>query len=132
MPPNDELQLGLSAEVPLFHLRGAFIAQQHNTWLLSQKRTAMALASQRTELAAALQGLEAAQSRAQSLLDQALPAASEAAHLAADGFAEGAFDMTSVLAVEQVLADTRLETVSAQAEQLRARATVEFCMGTNL
>ena len=130
--PSNELQAGLSAEIPIFHLRGAYIAQQQAAFAASDRRAQMALAQQRTALSAALQTLAASQNRAQSLATQALPAAEKAAQLAAEAFSEGASDMTSVLAVEQVLADTRLEVALALAEQFRAQVMAEYLLGEPL
>jgi cobalt-zinc-cadmium efflux system outer membrane protein len=130
--PEKDLHASLSVELPVFNMRGPLIERakaSHNSALVSRQTTLTRLTA---AVAVAHQDLTAAHSRARTQRDDALPLVKTGAFLAVKGYRAGAFDLTSVLAADQALAETQLTSYRAMAEEGRSLAILEHALGAIL
>ena len=131
---DDSLALLASVAVPL-----PFFDRNQGAITAAERRVAKAENDRRSvrselyvSLVDALGALDVAATQLDALERNVLPGAERAFERTKIGFDEGKFDILSVLDVQRIVFETRLEVLSARAEYEKARVDVEALVGRDL
>lgn len=123
-----DVYVGLSTEVPLFHLRGPMIQRAEATVTAARFERDAVRARLRADLAAAYENTLSAMVRARGL-QEVVALAREAQARTTEGYAAGRGDIQSVLAAEQTLTDAALAVAVARANAALARVELSRALG---
>jgi outer membrane protein TolC len=122
-----DLRVLLSMQLPLFDEPRISRAETARD-AANADRTALEL-DLRARLVAARAEYLASARRARAEIEEALPAAEEAADLSGEAYRVGALDLTGTLSAEQALSDARDRTLTARADRAMAHARLLHASG---
>ena len=129
-PPANDFSVALSMDLPFFS--APLVARAEANRGAARVELDALLAQLRSALVSARSEYLATELRYAAQVEEVLPAAREAADLAAEAYRSGGLDLTGTLAAEQVLSDTRLAVVRATADRGRALGLFEHVAGRML
>lgn len=129
-PPAHDVSVGITVEIPLFN--GPLVARAETARRAATTEFETVVVQLRARLLGARADYLSALRRHEAIVNDVLPAAQEAADLAAEAYQSGGLDLTGTLAAEQTRADTLLAVVRATTERGRALASLEHASGRAL
>lgn len=129
-PPTHDVSVGLTVEIPIFN--GPLITRAETARRAASTEFETVVVQLRARVLGARADYLSALRRHEALVNEVLPAAQEAADLAAEAYQSGGLDLTGTLAAEQARADTVLALVRATGERARALANLEHASGRAL
>lgn len=129
-PPTHSVSIGLTVAIPIFN--GPLISRAEATRRAANTEFETVVVQLRARILGARADYLSVLRRHESIVNEILPAAEEAADLSAEAYRSGGLDLTGTLAAEQARSDTVLALVRATAELGRALANLEHASGRAL